>query len=46
VAPVLLIFLRINEHIGQLLVGPNANAKFWAGPRCSLLPNDVHEIIS
>jgi len=24
VAPNLLIFLRINEHTGQLLVGPNA----------------------
>jgi len=43
VAPILLIFLRINEHTGQLLVGPNAlwptQPKFWVGsgppgPRC------------
>jgi len=42
--PILLIFLTVNEHIGQLLlVGPNAlwhwttQPKFWAGhgPRCS-----------
>jgi len=46
VAPILLIFLRIEEHTGQLLVGPDAlwstQAKFWAGhaagppgPRCN-----------
>jgi len=43
VAPILLIFLRINEHLGRLLVGPNAlwptQPKFWVdhddppGPR-------------
>ena len=38
-APILLIFLRINEHASQLLVGPNAlwltQPKFWVshGPR-------------
>ena len=53
-APILLIFLRIdwpqcriNEHTGQLLVGPNAlwptQPKFWKGhgppgPRCSAPP--------
>jgi len=35
VAPILLIFLRINEHTGQLLVEPNAlwptQPKFWVG---------------
>jgi len=34
-APVLLTFLRINEHTGQLLVEPNAlwstQPKFWVG---------------
>jgi len=43
VAPILLIFLTFNEHVGQL-VGPNAlwptQAKFWVGhgppgPPCS-----------
>jgi len=35
VAPILLIFLRINEHTSQLLVEPNAlwptQPKFWVG---------------
>jgi len=33
--PILLIFLWVNEHAGQLLAGPNAvwptQRKFWVG---------------
>jgi len=39
VAPILLIFLIINEHTCQLLVGPNAlwptQPKSWVGHSCS-----------
>ena len=47
--PILLMFLRITEHTGQLLVGPNAlwptQPKFWVGHGPTLPPcNGVHSV--